>query len=125
MTIDVVRALDLLETCAAEVAGEEVSAGRRPSFRRSTLTTRALAKLDIAPLAANGSVVTSGPRLTLGATIAFRAAHRTGRAGAPAPRALDAAYRAVHRYLNLLPRSMLDGADLTAWSSSRPARSGE
>jgi hypothetical protein len=52
--------------------------------------------------------------MTLGAMIVFRTADKFVRAGAPTVRTLDALYRAVQRYVEVLPDSLQDGADQTA-----------
>jgi hypothetical protein len=95
--IDVVEALELFEMCADEMANEEPSVGRR----RLSLTARAMAKRHRA----------NEPAMTLGAKIVFRTAHRFGRAGASTERTLDAVYHAVHRYVEIIPASLLDAND--------------
>jgi hypothetical protein len=52
--------------------------------------------------------------MTLGAMIVFRTADKFVRAGAPTARTLDALYRAVQRYVEVLPASLQDGIDQTA-----------
>jgi hypothetical protein len=123
--IDVVQALELFEICADEMATEDADGtgnlGRAGS-RRMTLTARALAKrqLHVAHLArfplrrALGDEYPDEPTMTLGAMIVFRTADRFGRAGASTTRTIEALYRAVQRYVELIPNSLQDGVDKTA-----------
>jgi hypothetical protein len=123
--IDVVQALELFEICADEMASEqttgECNSGETGRQRR-TLTARALAKthLHVAHLAryplrgVPWDTRTDQPTMTLGAMIVFRTADKFVRAGAPTTRTLDALYRAVQRYVEVLPDSLQDGADQTA-----------
>ena len=123
--IDVVQALELFEICADEMATEDAdgtgSVGPAGG-RRMTLTARALAKrqLHVAHLArfplrrALDDGYSDEPTMTLGAMIVFRTADRFGRAGASTTRTIEALYRAVQRYVELIPRSLQDGVDKTA-----------
>jgi hypothetical protein len=124
--IDVVQALELLELCADEMVREDAErdwetgrARRRPM----SLTARALAKrkLNLAHLARfsagnsrHDAATLDGPTMTLGAMIVFRTAHRFGLAGASTERSLDAVYRAVQRYVDIIPGSLQDGVDTAA-----------
>jgi hypothetical protein len=123
--IDVVQALELFEICADEMATEDADGAG--SFggvggRRMTLTSRALAKrqLHVAHLArfphrgALGDGYSDQAIMTLGAMIVFRTADRFGRAGASTTRTIEGLYRAVQRYVELLPDSLQDGVDKTA-----------
>jgi hypothetical protein len=123
--IDVVQALELFEICADEMATEDAdgTGSVRPAGgRRMTLTARALAKrqLHVAHLArfplrgALGDGYSDEPTMTLGAMIVFRTADRFGRAGASTTRTIDALYRAVQRYVELIPSSLQDGVDKKA-----------
>jgi hypothetical protein len=124
--IDVVQASELLEVCAAEIASENSAAARGPEPARRarlSLAARALAKrqLTIAHLARrplgrwpHGVARTDEPTITLGAVIVFRTADRLGRAGASTAHTLDAVYRAVHRYVDVLPSTLQDRADKIA-----------
>jgi hypothetical protein len=124
--IDVIQALELLEICADEMAGEldngepDHAGGPR---RRMGLTARALAKrqLTLAQLAnwplsdcPNRTSIPRQPAMTVGALIVFRTAHRFGRAGASIERTLDAVYCAAHRYTAMVPRSLQDDVDKVA-----------
>jgi hypothetical protein len=124
--IDVVQALEMFEICADEIAAEEAgdwSHAGGADHRHLTLTARALAKrhLDVAHLTrfpirgslcdANGA---GEPTMTLGALIVFRTADRFVRAGASTAHTLDALYRAVQRYLDIIPVSLQDRIDTTA-----------
>src|ERR1700735_1812234 len=120
--IDVVQALELFEICADEMATEDADGTGnlgRAGGRRMTLTARALAKrqLHVAHLArfplrrALGDGYPDEPTMTLGAMIVFRTADRFGRAGASTTRTIEALYRAVQRYVELIPDSLQDGVD--------------
>jgi hypothetical protein len=123
--IDVVQALELFEICADEMASEHKAGESNPGVagrQRGTLTARALAKIQLHldhmaryPLRS----VLWGPQpeqsaMTLGAMIVFRTADKFVRAGAPPARTLDALYRAVQRYTEVLPNSLQDGVDQAA-----------
>jgi hypothetical protein len=119
--IDVVQALELLEVCAAEMAGAGSSdGGDTGAARRSrtTLAERALAKRQLRvddlvtlPGRASRSAPTDpdAQPMTLGALIVFRTAYRSGRAGASAECTLAAAYRATERYAELIATTFVDG----------------
>jgi hypothetical protein len=123
--IDVVQALELFEICADEMANEQsggecnVAQARR---QRTTLTARALAKtqLHVAHLAryplhgVPWNTTSDQPTMTLGAMVVFRTADKFVRAGASTARTLDALYRAVQRYVEVIPASLQDGVDRTA-----------
>jgi hypothetical protein len=124
--IDVVQALELLEICAADAAGqdapEEGGTGVAP-HRRMSLAERALARRqlhvsDLAPPSFGGrprhdSAAPDGSKLTLGAVIAFRTADRFERAGGSTAHTLEAAHRAVARYAELISSALLTGVALT------------
>jgi hypothetical protein len=124
--IDVIQALELFETCADEMATEDADRrGNRGGTggRRMTLTARALAKrqLQLADLSRfplrgvlGDAPSADEPTMTLGAMMVFRTADRFGRAGASRTRTIEALYRAVHRYTELIPCSLRDGLDETA-----------
>lgn len=123
--IDVVQALELFEICADEIASEQTDGecNTRPAVgHQRSLTVRALAKthLHVADLAryplrgVPWDTRSDQPMLTLGAMIVFRTADKFVRAGAPTARTLDALYRAVQRYAEVLPGSVHDGVDQTA-----------
>ena len=139
--IDVVQALELFEICADEMENEQ-RAGEgttgEAARKRRTLTARALAKthLQVAHLARyplRGVPWDSRPdqpTMTLGAMIVFRTADKFVRAGAPTARTLDALYRAVQRYVEVIPASLQDGVDHTAiralmTDEARPSRAGK
>jgi hypothetical protein len=139
--IDVVQALELFEICAEEMASEltagEGNAGEAGRQRR-TLTARALAKtqLHVAHLSryplrgVPWDTRSDQPTMTLGAMIVFRTADKFVRAGAPTARTLDAIYRAVQRYVEVIPGSLQEGADQTAIRAlmadeGRPSRGGK
>jgi hypothetical protein len=126
--LNIIEALELFEISADEMAAEDaigVGCVVGHNGRRLSLTARALAKrqLDGAHLARiplRGSsyrVAADEPAMTLGAVIVFRTADRFVRAGASTSRTLDAVYRAAQRYLDLIPRSLLDGVDRAAFTS--------
>jgi hypothetical protein len=116
--IDVVQALELFESCAADMAEEDAGTGHR----RKNLTARALTKGQIhrsqlsgfPPTCLPTAVRPVRPGMTLGALIVFRTADKFGRAGASPARTIDALYRAVQRYVEVLPRSLLDRTDSSA-----------
>jgi hypothetical protein len=126
--IDVIQALELLEICADEMAGEHENGepdGAGTPRRRMSLTARALAKrqLTLAQLAnwplgdcPNRTPTPCQPAMTVGALIVFRTAHRFGRAGASTERTLDAVYCAAHRYTAMVPHSLQDDVDKAAMS---------
>lgn len=119
--IDVVQALELLEVCAAEMAGAGSSDGGDTSAaRRNGMShaERALAKgqlrvddLATFPRRASRSDrrIPDAPPMTLGALIVFRTAYRSGRAGASAECTLEAAHRATERYVELIPTTLVGG----------------
>jgi hypothetical protein len=139
--IDVVQALELFEICADEMASEQTASGGNPGPvgpGHGTLTARALAKthLHVAHLARYPlrgipwDTRSDQPTMTLGAMIVFRTADKFVRAGAPTARTLDALYRAVQRYVEVIPDSLQDGVDQTAiralmTDQARPARAGK
>jgi hypothetical protein len=139
--IDVVQALELFEICADEVASEQTASdgdAGQVVLGRGTLTARALAKtqLHLAHLAryplraAPRDTRSDQPTMTLGAMIVFRTADKSVRAGAPTARTLDALYRAVQRYVEVIPGALQDGVDQTAIRAlmadeARPSRSGK
>jgi hypothetical protein len=137
VTIDVVQALELFEICADEMASEDAGSefGRDDAGRRRlSLTARALAKRELSvahlsrfPLrgSLDGAATPAEPTMTLGALIVFRTADRFVRAGASTTRTLEAVYRAVQRYLEIIPSSLQDGADRAAIGRliSEPRRS--
>jgi hypothetical protein len=124
--IDVIPALELFEICADEMAEQDSSDACELSplgRRRPSLTARELAKQQVhiahlarfplrGPLLLNPT--TGEPTMTLGAVIVFRTADRFGRADASTRRILDAVYRAVQRYMEIIPSSLQDGVDKTA-----------
>jgi hypothetical protein len=123
--IDVVQALELFEICADEMASEDATgdaSARSSGSRRMTLTARALAKrqLHVAHLVrfplrnVLDRTQADEPAMTLGAMIVFRTADRFVRAGASTTRTIDALYRAVERYLDLVPSSIQDSVDQAA-----------
>ncbi|MCW2522308.1 MAG: hypothetical protein JWO63_643 [Frankiales bacterium] len=123
--IDVVEALEILEKCADEIDSEELSGGEQEApLRASNLAGRALAEcgLRLADLSSFSRVRAANtarqprvePALTLGALIAFRTAARFARAGASPARTVNASYRAVTRYIEILPIGLRDGADSRA-----------
>jgi hypothetical protein len=115
--IDVADALELLEICADEMSSQGAGGTCRTEGvpkRRASLTARALAKgqLNVAdlsrfPLRSSqpGTGEYDEPLMTLGAMIVFRTADKFGRAGASTSRTLDAVYRAVQGYVDILPSS--------------------
>jgi hypothetical protein len=125
--IDVVHALELLEISADEMSSEDAGGGTCGTeglpTRRASLTARALAKgqLTVADLSRfplrrsqSGAGEDNEPPMTLGAVIVFRTADTFGRAGASTPRTLDAVYRAVQRYVDIIPITLQSCADRTA-----------
>ena len=124
--IDVVRALELFEICADEMTAERASGDHRAGDagdRRLTLTARALAKgkLNVAQLTRfplrgfpGDGTAAREPTLTLGAMIVFRTADRCVRAGASPTRTLEALYRAVEHYLDILPGPLQSEVDKAA-----------
>lgn len=123
--IDVVQALELFEICADEMASEQAASegtAGESGRRRGTLTARALAKthLHVAHRAryplrgVPWDTRSDQPTMTLGAMVVFRTADKFVRAGAPTSRTLDALYRAVQRYVEVIPDSLQDGVDQTA-----------
>jgi hypothetical protein len=124
MMIDVVEALHSLEKCAHEMDAE-LSQGRQVTpFNPSNLAVRALAErglrladLSVTPRVKAADIGLSArvePDLTLGALIAFRAAARFARAGASPTYTVNASYRAVMRYIEILPIALRDAADIHA-----------
>jgi hypothetical protein len=123
--IGVLQALELFEICPDEIAGEQTIGGYNfgeAGQPRRTLTARALAKthLHVAHLVryplrgVPWDTRTDQPAMTLGAMIVFRTADNFVRAGAPTTQTLDALYRAVQRYVEVLPGSLQDGIDQVA-----------
>ncbi len=127
--IDVVEALELLEKCAHEMGSEFSSTPRATPLRPNNLAVRALAErgLRLADLSTSprttrtdaGPSARIEPALTLGALVAFRTAARFARAGASPSTTLEASYRAVTRYIEILPSSLRDDADIRGWSLTR------
>ena len=124
--IDVVHALELFEICADEMTAERARGDHQvvdAGGRRLTLTARALAKaeLNVAQLTRfplrsfpGDGTAAREPIMTLGAMIVFRTADKCVRAGASPARTLEALYRAVEQYLDILPGPLQNEVDQAA-----------
>jgi hypothetical protein len=128
--IDVVEALQLLEESAELTSTKGSDFARRPD----SLVIRALAERQLhladlnrfpLPAASKRQALDSRDSpLTLGALIVFRTAHRFVRAGSTSAQAINAAYRAARRYLDILPSSLHDKADQAAMHNAIELRAG-
>ncbi len=124
--IDLVQALELLQICADEMAGDaDDERSLAPAAdKRMSLAARALAKrqLDVARLSRldlgddpYGTGEPREPTMTLGAFVVFRTACRLGQAGVSTVHTLDAVYRTARWYLETIPSSLQDRDDKTAF----------